>query len=181
MAALWRLVRGREDVRVLIAGLDAAGKTTVPLKLKRGEKHVRDHVSTIPTMDFNCETWLYDAKRFSVWDVGGQDSIRPLWRHHLTGTQALVYVVDSNDRERMRKAAEELHKIMLEHAMRDACLLVFANKADLPHALTPDEVREMLQLNELNARVCHVQPSCATSGEGLFQGLKWLSSNVKRV
>ena len=171
----------KSDVRVLIAGLDSAGKTTVLLKLKRGEKRLKEHVTTIPTMDFNVETWEYKGHKFSVWDVGGQDSIRPLWRHHLTGTQALVYVVDSNDRERVRKAAQELHKIMLDHAMKDACLLVFANKSDLPHALSPDEVGEELQLKDLNARAWHVQPSCATSGEGLFQGLKWLSSNVKRV
>ena len=177
---LWRLLF-HDDVRVLIAGLDSAGKTTILLKLKRGEKRLKEHVSTIPTMDFNVETWEFHGKRFSVWDVGGQDGIRPLWRHHLTGTQAIIYVVDSNDRERMQKSAQELHKIMLDHAMRDACLLVYANKADLPHALTVDEVRAELQLDELGVRAAHVQPSCATSGEGLFQGLKWLTANVKRL
>ena len=170
-----------DDVRILIAGLDSAGKTTVLLKLKRGEKRAQEHVTTIPTMDFNVETWEYQGRRFSVWDVGGQDSIRPLWRHHLTGTQGLVFVVDANDRERLQKAAQELHKLMLDHALRDACLLVFANKCDLPHALSADEVRELLMLDELRARAYHVQPSCASSGEGLWQGLGWLAANVKRV
>jgi small GTP-binding protein len=170
---------GKTDVRVLIAGLDSAGKTTVLLKLKAGEKRMGQHVSTIPTMDFNVERWKYKGTTFSVWDVGGQDSIRPLWRHHLTGTQGLVYVVDSNDRERVRKAASELHKIMMDQAMRGACLLVFANKSDLPHALSADEISAELQLEELNARAWHVQQSCATSGEGLLLGLKWLASNCK--
>ena len=116
------------NIRVLIAGLDSAGKTTVLYKLKGGPHKLTQPVRTIPTMDFNTEEWKFKGKTFSVWDVGGQDSIRPLWRHHLTGTQGVVYVVDSNDRQRVRKAAQELHKIMLDHSMRNACLLVFAKQ-----------------------------------------------------
>ena len=171
----------KNDVRVLIAGLDSAGKTTVLYKLKAGQKKMSQPVRTIPTMDFNVEQWKYKSKTFSVWDVGGQDSIRPLWRHHLTGTQALVYVVDSNDRQRVRKAAQELHKIMLDNAMRNACLLVYANKCDLPHALSADEVGHELQLEQLQARKWHVQLSCAVSGEGLWDGLKWLAANVQPI
>ena len=84
-------------------------------------------------------------------------------------------------RERVRKSAQELHKIMLDSAMRNACLLVYANKSDLPHALTTDQVRDELQLKQLGARAWHVQPSCATSGEGLQQGLKWLAANVRSI
>lgn len=171
----------KADVRVLIAGLDSAGKTTVLYKLKAGQKKIGQPVRTIPTMDFNVEQWKYKSKSFSVWDVGGQDGIRPLWRHHLTGTQALVYVVDSNDRQRVRKAAEELHKIMLDHAMRNACLLVFANKCDLPHALPANEISAELQLEQLQARAWHVQPACAVSGEGLWAGLKWLAANAQPI
>jgi len=170
-----------KEVRVLIAGLDSAGKTTVALKLQRGQRRMAEPVTTIPTMDFTVAQWKYKRVNFSVWDVGGQDSIRPLWRHHLMGTQVLVYVVDSNDRERIRKAAHELHKMMLEHTLRRACLLVFANKADLPHALTPDQVRDELQLDQIGARAWHVQPSCATTGEGLWQGLKWLTANCQAL
>ena len=142
------LTQSTLDTRVLIAGLDSAGKTTVLLKLHRGEKRKDERVSTIPTMDFNVMQWKYKRKTFSVWDVGGQDAIRPLWRHHYIGTQGLVYVVDSNDVHRVAKASEELHKIMLDHAMRDACLLVYANKTDLPQALTVDQVRDQLQLED---------------------------------
>lgn len=173
---------GKSNVRLLIAGLDAAGKTTILWKIQRGEKRLREPIATTPTMHFNVAEWQYKSTKFSVWDVGGQDSIRPLWRHHLTGTQGLVFVVDSSDRERVRKAAQELHRVMLDPAMRHACLLVFANKCDLPHALDVDEVHELLQLKQLNARATHVQPSCAhgeRSGEGLWRGLKWLAENCK--
>lgn len=173
------IVFGKSDVRVLMAGLDSAGKTTILFKIQRGEGRLAETIDTTPTLHFNAAQWKYKRSRFSVWDVGGQDSVRPLWRNHLPGTQALVYVVDASDRSRVKKAASELHRVMLDHAMRHACLLVFANKCDLPHAMKPTEVSEQLQLVALNARAAHVQASCATTGEGLWAGLKWLTANCK--
>lgn len=64
-------------------------------------------------------------------DVGGQDKIRPLWRHYYTGTQGLVFVVDSQDRDRIDEARQELHRIIGDREMRECLLLVFANKQDL--------------------------------------------------
>jgi hypothetical protein len=72
-----------------------------------------------------------------VWDVGGQDKIRPLWRHYYTGTQGLVFVVDSQDRERVDEAKQELHRILSDREMKDCLLLVFANKQDLPGGTCP--------------------------------------------
>ena len=97
-------------MRILMVGLDAAGKTT------------------IPTIGFNVETVQYKKIEFTVWDVGGQDKIRPLWRHYFQNTQGLIFVVDSNDRERVAEASEELQKMLREDELRDAKLLVFANK-----------------------------------------------------
>jgi len=136
-------------------------------------------VSTIPTLQFNVENCKYKRVHFSVWDVGGQDSIRPLWRHYYTGTQGLIYVVDSNDRDRVRKAAEELWAMLMNFEMRFACLLVYANKMDLPHSLGADDISREMRLEEITDRPWHVQQSCAVSGEGLWQGLKWLAANVK--
>lgn len=84
-------------------GLDAAGKTTILYKLKLGEI-----VTTIPTIGFNVETVEYKNISFTVWDVGGQDKIRPLWRHYYQNTQGLIFVVDSNDRDRVVEAENEL-------------------------------------------------------------------------
>ena len=91
-------------------GLDAAGKTTILYKLKLGEI-----VTTIPTIGFNVETVEYKNISFTVWDVGGQDKIRPLWRHYFQNTQGLIFVVDSNDRERIdgdNGAKDELHRMV---------------------------------------------------------------------
>lgn len=81
---------------------------------------------------FNVETVEYKNISFTVWDVGGQDKIRPLWRHYFQNTQGIIFVVDSNDRERVSEAREELQRMLNEDELRDALLLVFANKQDLP-------------------------------------------------
>lgn len=141
-------------------GLDAAGKTSelillfacrlehfaaaILYKLKLNQS-----VTTIPTgkypctmvhskthsvrlVGFNVETVTYKNVKFNVWDVGGQDKIRPLWRHYYTGTQGLVFVVDSQDRERIDEAKQELHRILSDREMKECLLLVFSNKQDLP-------------------------------------------------
>ncbi|KAL4732692.1 ADP-ribosylation factor, Arf Arf6 [Fusarium chlamydosporum] len=146
---------GSKEMRLLMLGLDAAGKTTILYKLKLGQD-----VTTIPTVGFNVETVTYKNVKFNVWDVGGQDKIRPLWRHYFSGTQGLIFVIDSSDRNRMEEARQELHRIIND-------------------PMKPQEVTEALQLSKLKDKVWYVVPSCATTGEGLLEGLAWLSNNVK--
>jgi len=171
-----------EPARVLLIGLDAAGKTTILYKLKLGEV-----VTTIPTIGFNVETVEYKNISFTVWDVGGQDKIRPLWRHYYQNTQGIIFVVDSNDKERCdssdsseHSAKEELHRMLAEDELRDAILLVFANKQDLPNAMSVAEVTERLQLNTIRNRAWYIQATCATTGDGLYEGLDWLSSTLSK-
>jgi len=165
---------GPKELRILMVGLDAAGKTTTLYKLKLGEI-----VTTIPTIGFNVETVQYKNINFTVWDVGGQDKIRPLWRHYYLNTQGVIYIVDSNDRGRIEEAALELHKVLRENDMRDVALLVLANKQDMPQALSVAEITEKLGLNSLKSRQWFIQASCAKSGDGLYQGLDWLSGALK--
>merc|ERR1712212_416588 len=166
---------GKKQMRILMVGLDAAGKTTILYKLKLGEI-----VTTIPTIGFNVETVEYKNISFTVWDVGGQDKIRPLWRHYFQNTQGLIFVVDSNDRERVQEAKEELARMLNEDELRDAVLLVFANKQDLPNAMSPTEITEKLGLSALRQRTWYIQATCATNGEGLYEGLDWLSNELSK-
>merc|ERR1712054_690982 len=166
---------GSEEVRILMVGLDAAGKTTILYKLKLGEV-----VTTIPTIGFNVETVEYKNISFTVWDVGGQDKIRPLWRHYYQGTNGLIFVVDSNDRDRAEDAREELTKMLNEDEMRDAVLLVFANKQDLPNAMPAAEVTEKLGLHSMRNRQWFIQSACATTGDGLYEGLDWMSRTLSK-
>jgi len=231
---------GKKDVRILMVGLDAAGKTTILYKLKLGEI-----VTTIPTIGFNVETVEYKNISFTVWDVGGQDKIRPLWRHYYQNTQGVIFVVDSNDRDRVGEARDELHRMLNEDELREAfpspppcpgpapapalpsaptavpwprlpkpfaphnlrhrapaphlrpfpswtrrqrrfslaqaILLVFANKQDLPNAMNAAEITDKLGLHSLRQRNWYIQSTCATTGDGLYEGLDWLSSSLSKI
>uniref|UniRef100_A0AAR2M0M9 ADP-ribosylation factor n=1 Tax=Pygocentrus nattereri TaxID=42514 RepID=A0AAR2M0M9_PYGNA len=170
ISSLFGRLFGKKQMRILMVGLDAAGKTTILYKLKLGEI-----VTTIPTI----ENYISNIC-FTVWDVGGQDKIRPLWRHYFQNTQGLIFVVDSNDRERVSESAEELSKMLQEDELRDAVLLVFANKQDLPNAMAVSELTDKLGLQSLRSRTWYVQATCATQGTGLYEGLDWLSNELSK-
>jgi len=179
---LFKRLFSKKDMRILMVGLDAAGKTTILYKLKLGEI-----VTTIPTIGFNVETVEYKNISFTVWDVGGQDKIRPLWRHYYQNTQGIIFVVDSNDRDRIddskdyeHSAKEELNRMLAEDELRDAVLLVFANKQDLPNAMKVQEVTERLGLNKLRNRTWYIQGCSAPTGDGLYEGLDWLSNTLSK-
>ncbi|CAF1096056.1 unnamed protein product [Didymodactylos carnosus] len=156
-------------------GLDAAGKTSILYKLR-----LNHSITTIPTVGFNVETVTYKNVKFNVWDVGGQDKIRPLWRHYYTGSQGLIFVIDSSDRDRIDEAKVELHKIISDREMKDAIILIFANKQDIRDCMKPQEIQDRLQLSKLpRDRIWFVQPCCASNGDGLYDGLSWLTSNCK--
>ena len=127
------------EKRILIVGLDGAGKTTILYKLKLGEV-----VTTIPTIGFNVETVEYKNIKFTVWDVGGQDKIRPLWRHYYENTEGVIFVVDSNDVDRIGAAKDELARMLGEDSLKDAVVLVFANKQDLPQAMEVSALADKL-------------------------------------
>ncbi|XP_057976234.1 ADP-ribosylation factor 1-like [Malania oleifera] len=173
ISRLLKAMFAKREMRILMVGLDAAGKTTILYKLKLGEV-----VTTIPTIGFNVETVEYKNVSFTVWDVGGQDKIRPLWRHYFQNTQGLIFVVDSNDRERILEARDELHRMLSEDELREATLLVFANKQDLPNAMTVSEITDKLGLHALRGHRWYIQSACATSAQGLYEGLDWLSSTI---
>lgn len=114
--------------------------TTFEFRLHRDSSHEPQNITvanrlTAYSTGFNVETVEYKNIQFTVWDVGGQDKIRPLWRHYFQNTQGIIFVVDSNDRDRIVEAREELQRMLNEDELRDALLLVFANKQDLPVGL----------------------------------------------
>jgi small GTP-binding protein len=165
---------GKRDVRIVVIGLDAAGKTTFQNRCKLGET-----VTTIPTIGFTVESVEYKNLKMTFWDVGGQKRLRTLWRHYYNGCDAVIWVVDSADRERMKESLEELQHVLTDDQLRTASLLVYANKQDMPNALRPAEVAEALKLNDMcRQRKFWVQGSSFTTGNGLFEGLEWLSANL---
>jgi small GTP-binding protein len=167
---------GKKERRVLMLGLDAAGKTTLLYQLKLGEV-----VQTIPTIGFNVEEVQYKSLNMTVWDVGGQEKLRPLWRHYFRGCDALIYVVDSADSERFEVARDELHSILADPEFpHDACVLVYANKQDLPNAQKPNELADVLALHQLRGRSWYVQPCVATMRDGLYEGMENLFQTLHK-
>ena len=164
----------KKEARILMLGLDAAGKTTILFKLKLGEV-----VQSIPTIGFNVETVEYKKIKFNVWDVGGQDKIRPMWKHYYQNADGLIFVVDSSDRNRIEKARLELDKMLREDELKDTILLVFANKQDLG-VMDVKEVINRLGLKEIKGRAWHCQGTSAVTGEGLLEGLQWLTDKLKK-
>ncbi|KMP04158.1 ADP-ribosylation factor [Coccidioides immitis RMSCC 2394] len=162
--SIWR----KKEMRILMVGLDAAGKTTILYKLKLGEI-----VTTIPTIGFNVETVEYKNIQFTTRSDPFGDTIS---RTH----RASFFVVDSNDRDRVVEAREELQRMLNEDELRDALLLVFANKQDLPNAMSPAEITQQLGLQSLTRRAWYIQSTCATTGDGLYEGLEWLANALKK-
>jgi len=167
----------KKESRILMLGLDAAGKTTILYRLKLGDK-----VESIPTIGFNVEHVEYKNIDMTMWDVGGQTKLRHLWHHYYEGSNALIYVVDSADVDRIDEAREELTGVLdSESFPKDAALVVFANKQDLPGALAPSDIAERMGLPEMRDRKWYVQGSCAANGDGLFEGLDWLATTVNEA
>ncbi|CAM2715404.1 unnamed protein product [Rotaria socialis] len=162
------------EYRVLTMGLDASGKTTVLYMLKLGEI-----VCTIPTIGFNVETIVHENSSLTIWDVGGCDKIRPLLRHYFQNTQALIMVIDANDRERLSEANEELWRILCAEELINLPVLIFLNKVDLPNSMKSDYVIQKMNLNNIRNRQWHLQTCCACANVGLHEGLTWLVHALK--
>ncbi|KAH3901429.1 probable ADP-ribosylation factor 3 [Saccharomycodes ludwigii] len=171
-------VFGSREMKILMLGLDNAGKTSILYKLKLNK--VKTHEA--PTVGFNVETVSYKKVKFNMWDVGGQERLRPLWRHYYPATNALIFVIDSSDRSRLNEAKEELYNIIGEKEMQNVTLLVLANKQDLKTAMKPQELSKYLELDKnikKNRQLWCCVGSNALTGQGLVEGLSWIANNTK--
>jgi len=161
-------------------GLDLSGKTTVLYRMKFNQ-----YMNTATTIGFNCEKVRLNNKNYMIWDVGGQDKLRPLWRSYTRATDGIIFVVDSSKGERFEEAKLELQKIYkscqttgVKSGQGAAPILVLANKQDLPNAADAAKMEAVLGLRELGASFWHVQATCAVTGEGLEEGMAKLTEMI---
>eukprot|EP01087_Luapelamoeba_hula_P002915 TRINITY_DN12746_c0_g1_i1.p1 TRINITY_DN12746_c0_g1~~TRINITY_DN12746_c0_g1_i1.p1 ORF type:complete len:184 (+),score=30.33 TRINITY_DN12746_c0_g1_i1:119-670(+) len=170
------LFSSQQEIRLVMVGLDNAGKTTILYQCKMGEK-----VVTAPTIGFNVEVLTYNKLNFTVWDVGGQGTIRSVWRHYYHGVGGVVFVVDSSDKERFSEAAKELRIMYDESAadLNDAFLLILCNKQDMKGAATVGDIRDALGVAAMRPEGKYfLQPTVGTTGEGVNEGFNWLASKL---
>lgn len=173
ISRLWFLMFPAKEYKIVVVGLDNAGKTTTLYKLHLGEV-----VVTQPTVGSNVEELVYKNIRFEVWDLGGQERLRSSWATYYSGTHAVVMVVDSTDRQRIGVTKDELFRLLSHDDLSHAVVLVFANKQDLKEAMSPAEISEALSLHTIKNHDWHIQACCALTGEGLFEGLGWVAQHV---
>uniref|UniRef100_A0A452G2B5 ARF like GTPase 5A n=1 Tax=Capra hircus TaxID=9925 RepID=A0A452G2B5_CAPHI len=171
--------------KVIIVGLDNAGKTTILYQFSMNEV-----VHTSPTIGSNVEEIVINNTRFLMWDIGGQESLRSSWNTYYTNTEVFFckyntwetlsrYELLNTDRERISVTREELYKMLAHEDLRKAGLLIFANKQDVKGCMTVAEISQFLKLTSIKDHQWHIQACCALTGEGLCQGLEWMMSRLK--
>eukprot|EP00744_Colponema_vietnamica_P007381 GILI01010629.1.p1 GENE.GILI01010629.1~~GILI01010629.1.p1 ORF type:complete len:206 (+),score=48.25 GILI01010629.1:74-619(+) len=174
LAALLRRFRKPErEVRLLVLGLDNAGKTTILKKLAD-----EDITHIMPTQGFNIKSVSHHGLKLNVWDVGGQRAIRPYWKNYFDGAEALIFVVDSSDRRRLEETTSELVQLLSEDKLAGIPLLVFANKQDLIQAVPANEIADLLNLHAIRDRPWQIQACSGKSGEGLEDGLEYIANTI---
>lgn len=177
LLALLRKLKSTPDqeLRILLLGLDNAGKTTI-LKQLASE----DITQITPTQGFNIKSVQSAGFKLNVWDIGGQRKIRPYWKNYFENTDVLIYVIDSADRKRFEETGVELGELLDEEKLTGVPVLVFANKQDLFNSAPASEIAEGLNLHSIRDRQWQIQPCSAITGEGVKDGMDWMCKNIKR-
>ncbi|PMD66449.1 ARF/SAR protein [Hyaloscypha bicolor E] len=175
MLSILRKARLKDkEMRILMLGLDNAGKTTIVKKI------MGEDVNTVsPTLGFIIKTIDYGGYKLNIWDVGGQKTLRSYWRNYFEKTDALIWVVDATDRLRIDDCREELHGLLQEERLSGASLLVFANKTDVNGCMDEAEIQDGLQLNAIKTHKWHIIRCSAITGANLKEGLEWVVQDAK--
>lgn len=163
--------------RVLLVGLDNAGKSSVVNWLKPTKEKANEIVATV---GFETEQVKHAGMNMTMFDMSGQGRYRSLWEHYYAEAEAIIFVVDSSDRVRMCVAQDEL-ACLVKHkdiSGRAVPILFFANKMDLPEALSAAEISQLMQLPKVTDRAWRIVQSNALTGKGLEEGMKWLEEHV---
>ncbi|XP_043558029.1 ADP-ribosylation factor-like protein 14 [Chiloscyllium plagiosum] len=168
----------RKHARILMLGLDAAGKSTLLYRLKFGDTEF----FTSTTIGFNVEMLEHSKSvTLTLWDIGGQHKMRQFWPYYFQDTDGLVFVVDSADKERMEDSKREFERMLKNDWLKGIPVVVIANKQDLAEALSTEEITKRFHMNRwCSDRDWYVQPCCAKTGEGLTAATKMIISYVKK-
>jgi small GTP-binding protein len=162
------------DYKLVLVGLDNAGKTTTLYRLHLGET-----VRTTPTVGSNVESVTAGNLKFECWDLGGQVALRPSWALYYEGADAVLLVVDAADRARVGAARAELHALIAAPALARVPLAVLANKQDKADAMPAAELGAALGLPELAGRNAAIFAVAAVRGEGLQEAMAWVAEQVR--
>ena len=164
--------RSRSNFKIIILGIQNAGKTTILYRLSLGQL-----VQTTPTIGSNVEEISYNNVKLQAWDLGGQESTRSVWDVYFVGTDAIIYVIDTHDTN-YEESKNQFYKLLENEALKNAVILIYANKQDLSGAKSVNEIIQIYEFNNIKDHVWNIQPCSAQTGEGLITGMKWLSDQL---
>ncbi|KAH7820153.1 Arl2 [Monocercomonoides exilis] len=174
LSFLRKLKLKEREMRILLIGLDGAGKTTIMKKLKK-----EDTSKVSPTRGFKIETFMFDKIKMNIWDIGGQSFIRPYWRNYFEKTEGIIWVIDSTDPSRFFEGITELSKVLKAEKLAGASLLLLANKQDIHGAMTSEQIIKEMNLTEIvKGRSWHIEATSAMTGEGISEGFAWIARDV---
>ena len=154
--------RSRNNFKIIILGIQNAGKTTILYRLSIGQL-----VKTTPTIGSNVEEISYNNVKLQAWDLGGQESTRSVWNVYFVNTDAIIYVIDTHD-ETYDDSKTQFYKLLSNDALKNAIILIYANKQDLPGAKSVAEIIQIYELDTIKDHIWHIQPCSAQTGEGLM-------------
>lgn len=145
-------------------------------------KHLKEDkvINIFKTKDFNTETLTFDDYAIYVWDLGGAERVRPLWRHYFEGAYGLIFIIDSSDPDSFESIKNEIKQITEMQEVRYCPVLIAANKQDIEGAKTPDEVAEAIDFESIKQPEKLINGSSLINGQGLNEGMKWLRSVMNR-
>eukprot|EP00270_Netrium_digitus_P021901 TRINITY_DN9630_c0_g1_i1.p1 TRINITY_DN9630_c0_g1~~TRINITY_DN9630_c0_g1_i1.p1 ORF type:complete len:204 (+),score=52.14 TRINITY_DN9630_c0_g1_i1:462-1073(+) len=179
---LWRYFFSKAEYHILILGIDKAGKTTLLEKVKTiysdYEGLPPDRI--VPTVGLNIGRVEAHKAKLIFWDLGGQLGLRTIWEKYYEETHAVLYVVDAAGEDRFDDAKGALEKIVRHEDLNGAPVLIFANKQDLPGALTAEELAKYLEISDSQEQPCTVRAVCAYDGSGVREGVTWLVETMKK-
>jgi small GTP-binding protein len=164
--------RSRNNFKIIILGIQNAGKTTILYRLSIGQL-----IKTTPTIGSNVEEIAYNNIKLQAWDLGGQESTRSLWSVYYVNTDAIIYVIDTHD-DNYDDSKTQFYKLLETDELKNAVILIYANKQDLPGANNVSDIIQIYELDTIKDHIWHIQPCSAHTGEGLITGMKWLSDQL---
>mmetsp|Transcript_29456 Transcript_29456/g.68284 ORF Transcript_29456/g.68284 Transcript_29456/m.68284 type:complete len:182 (-) Transcript_29456:194-739(-) len=166
----------KPNCKIIVIGLDNSGKTTIINKLKPKKAQLEE---TAPTVGFQIESFSKSNISFTCVDMSGAGRYRSLWEHYYKDAQAIVFVIDCSDKLRMCVVKEELDRLLRHPDTGKRPTMFFANKMDISGHLQAVECVQILELDKIKDRPWHITASNALTGEGLEEGVSWISEHVR--
>ncbi|RVE49277.1 hypothetical protein evm_006071 [Chilo suppressalis] len=160
----------KEEMELTLVGLQYSGKTTFVNVIASGQFSE----DMIPTVGFNMRKITKGNVTIKVWDIGGQPRFRSMWERYCRGVNAIVYMVDAADQDKIEASRNELHSLLEKQQLTGIPVLVLGNKRDLPHALDEHGLIERMNLSAIQDReICCYSISCKEK-DNIDITLQWL-------